>query len=201
VSATPPPRSRASIDAVIFDMDGLLIDSEPHWRDAEREVFARVGLALTDAQCRETTGLRIDEVVGYWYARARWREPTPAEVGREIVASLIARLRRSGVAKPGVPEALRFVRSRGVRVGLASSSSHAIIAAVLEAAPTACLAIEDSLNGVLAAKSARMRCLAVPEHEALADPRFSIADAVVPSLLALTPQLWVRLGGRPDAMA
>ena len=49
------------LEAVIFDMDGLLIDSEPLWRLAEREVFAAVGLELTDEDCRGTTGLRSDD--------------------------------------------------------------------------------------------------------------------------------------------
>ena len=46
------------VAAAIFDMDGLLIDSEPAWREAEIEAFAEVGVTLTDAMCRETTGLR-----------------------------------------------------------------------------------------------------------------------------------------------
>lgn len=51
------------IHAAIFDMDGLLIDSEPLWHRAEIKVFATVGLHLTEQDCRETTGVRIDEVV------------------------------------------------------------------------------------------------------------------------------------------
>jgi HAD superfamily hydrolase (TIGR01549 family) len=218
------------IRAVIFDMDGLLIDSEPHWRAAEMEVFATVGLELTSAQCVETTGLRIDEVVRYWHVR----EPRIAErlslevIAERIVASVIARIRRLGEAKEGVAEGVAFVRERGVRIGLASSSSHSLIAAVLERLglggvfealhsaadeqhgkphpavyltiadrlgthPLDCLAIEDSLNGVLAAKAARMRCLAVPEPHNAGDPRFAIADLTIPSLRRLDQAVWDRL--------
>ena len=49
--------------ALIFDMDGVLIDSEPLWRRAEIQIFGDVGLVLKDADCFETQGLRIDEAM------------------------------------------------------------------------------------------------------------------------------------------
>ena len=54
--------------------------------------------------------------------------------------------------------------------------------------PTACVVLEDSLNGVIAAKAARMRCVAVPEADQLEDPRFAIADVRLPSLERLAPE-------------
>jgi sugar-phosphatase len=62
------------IEAIIFDMDGLLIDSEPLWQEAEQRVFATVGLNLTNEQTTETTGLRVDEVIDYWFVRFPWNE-------------------------------------------------------------------------------------------------------------------------------
>jgi mannitol-1-/sugar-/sorbitol-6-/2-deoxyglucose-6-phosphatase len=197
---------QAPAPAIIFDMDGLLIDSEPLWRRAEVEVFARHGLSLREEQCQETTGLRIDEVVAHWRL--------PAEAAGAVVARVIELVAAEGVAKPFAAEAVREARRRSSRLALASSSPDALIdvtivklgiaglfdvvysathevygkphpgvylttAAKLGVAPTACVAIEDSLNGVLAAKAARMRCIAVPEVE---DPRFVIADVVLPSL-------------------
>ena len=50
------------IEAAIFDLDGVLIDSEPLWRRGEVACFAEVGLTLTEDDCRETTGLRMEEV-------------------------------------------------------------------------------------------------------------------------------------------
>jgi phosphoglycolate phosphatase-like HAD superfamily hydrolase len=49
--------------AVIFDMDGLMVDSEPHWVRAEQEAFAEVGVTLSDDDCKLTKGLRLDCVV------------------------------------------------------------------------------------------------------------------------------------------
>src|SRR5438477_619768 len=74
----------SGIRAAIFDMDGLLIDTEPIWRRAEIEVFGRLGLHLTEEQCLETMGVRLVDVVALWYGRRPWQGPSPAEVAREI---------------------------------------------------------------------------------------------------------------------
>ena len=60
------------VEAVIFDLDGLLIDSEPLWRQAEIEVFGRLGLRLTEQDVRQTMGLRIDDAVRHWWDRFPW---------------------------------------------------------------------------------------------------------------------------------
>jgi sugar-phosphatase len=117
--------------AAIFDMDGLLIDSEPLWRLAEREVFAAAGLELTDEDCRRTTGLRSDEVVAYWYERHPWPGATCSEVHRDLdtrVAELIA---ERGRTMPGVRRTVDLLGGAGLRLALATSSSHEIIRVVL----------------------------------------------------------------------
>jgi sugar-phosphatase len=202
---------------VIFDMDGVLIDSEPFWHEAETAGFALAGLRLTREDCLQTTGLRVDAVVDHWYSRSPWPSPSPREVEREIVERVIALVRERGELKPGVEAALSLVQSRGLRTALASSSPSAIIDTVLDrfglrsafeivhsaegepygkphpgvylhtaeqlgVRPQECLAIEDSPNGVLAAKAAGMLCLAVPEPPLRGHPWFAIADAVVESL-------------------
>ena len=52
--------------AVIFDMDGLIIDSEPLWREAEMSVFQSMGYEFTEQMCIQTMGMRIDSVVKFW---------------------------------------------------------------------------------------------------------------------------------------
>ena len=119
------------IGGVLFDMDGLLIDSEPLWQRAEIEVFGALGLALTRAECLETRGLRVDEVVAHWFARAPWAGPGLGAVRDAIVQRVIALVAIDGRAKPGVAHALGFFAARGLPLGVASSSDHAIIDAVL----------------------------------------------------------------------
>lgn len=62
----------SGVDAVIFDMDGLLIDTEPMWRDAERRVFAGIGLDLTEEEMTSTMGVRIEDVVAHWRHLRPW---------------------------------------------------------------------------------------------------------------------------------
>jgi len=200
--------------AAIFDMDGLLIDSEPLWRRAEVEVFATVGVPLTEAMCEATTGLRIDEVAAHWHRRQPWEGESVASVAGRIVERMIGLVAEEGAAQPGAHAAIDACARAGLTLALASSSPERLIDATLarlglgerfvirrsaeheelgkphpavflrtaedlgvEAAD--CLVFEDSLNGVLAAKAARMTCVAVPERD---DPRFCIADRVLGSL-------------------
>ncbi|MBI3768934.1 MAG: hexitol phosphatase HxpB [Deltaproteobacteria bacterium] len=220
---------RSRVRAVIFDMDGVLIDSEPLWQEAEIEVFASVGVALDRRLCLQTTGLRSDDLVAYWYARRPWTTPAPADVEGELLRVVSDLIRRRAERKAGLTDVLRLLTTRDVRVALASSSPYAIITAVLErlaltetfacvhsaeeepygkphpgvylttaqklgVAPEACCAVEDSLNGVLAAKAAKMACVAVPGSGMAADPRFVIADRVVRSLTELDGAAWNSLG-------
>lgn len=115
----------------IFDMDGLLIDSEPLWRQAERRVFRTVGVDLTDAMCHETQGLRSDEVVAYWYRRFPWTGKSRERVGAELIEAVIRLIVDAGEALPGVYDALSALRVSGLRLGLASSSPPRLIEAVV----------------------------------------------------------------------
>jgi sugar-phosphatase len=216
------------IEAVIFDMDGVLIDSEPFWQESEIDAFGRAGLRLTREMCVQTMGLRVDEVVEFWRRRHSWEGHTSEEIEEAIIGGVAERILSKGEAKDGVAHALTFFRSRGVKVALASSSAYRLIRAVTEAfgladkfdcvysaeeeeygkphpgvyittarrlgvAPSTCLAVEDSFNGVLAAKAARMKCIAIPEEGARRELRFAIADAVLGSLEEIDEEVWRRL--------
>ena len=62
--------SLSNFKAVIFDMDGVLIDSEPVWKIAMQAVFDEVGCNLTKKDFQKTVGLRLDEVIKYWHQHA-----------------------------------------------------------------------------------------------------------------------------------
>jgi beta-phosphoglucomutase-like phosphatase (HAD superfamily) len=62
------------IQAVIFDMDGVLIDSEPLWRIAETRAMNAIGVPMVEEDGFLTMGIRTDVVVEFWYARYPWNE-------------------------------------------------------------------------------------------------------------------------------
>ncbi len=124
---SPPPR------ALIFDMDGVLIDSEPLWHEAEIASAGEAGLVLTPEDCLRTTGLRVDEAVAYWCERHPELAPSREVLVASTLDRLIELVSRRGMPKPGVEEVLAFARSRGLRLALASSSPYRVIHAVLDA--------------------------------------------------------------------
>ncbi|MGI8707553.1 MAG: hexitol phosphatase HxpB [Actinomycetota bacterium] len=213
-----------ALRAVVFDMDGLIIDSEPLWREAEKEIFGSIGVILTDEMCVSTMGLRIDEVVAHWHRLFPWEGPTKEEVATRVVDRVISLVREKGAALPGARTALANCRSVGLRTALASSSARRIItaalnrlgvsdgfevilsaqdepagkpdpaiylsaAAALGVTPDQCLALEDSLNGVLAAKAAGMICIAIPSGPLAYPADAPRADLTLTSLEEISTQL------------
>jgi mannitol-1-/sugar-/sorbitol-6-/2-deoxyglucose-6-phosphatase len=208
------------IHAVIFDMDGILIDSEPAWQQAEHRVMLSLGVPISLEDTRQTTGLRIDEVVSHWYRRFPWQDYDNAAVAKQIVAEVVDYIASEGKPMTGVAEALAACRAQGLKIGLATSSSHALVDAVLarlaiahyfdatesaeflplgkphpevylncaralDVAPSLCLAIEDSFNGLIAARAAGMQTLVIPEACQRQEPKWVIAHHKADNLLAL----------------
>jgi HAD superfamily hydrolase (TIGR01509 family) len=206
-----------NFEAVIFDMDGVLIDSEPFWREVEMKVFATVGLKLTEADCMETTGFRFDEVVNHWWHKQPWQGKTKEQIHDEVIDEMVNAITHHAKSMKGVHEALKFFKSKGLRLALASSSAMKLIKATvvklniesyfellvsaehelygkphpavflrtaetLHVRPEKCLVIEDSFFGLLAAKSAKMKCAVVPDPSNFDNPKFVIADWKLNSL-------------------
>lgn len=113
-------------------MDGLLVDSEPYWKVAEIAAFKAVGIDLTEKLCGSTTGLRIDEVVDYWYERYPWEGVSKTEVIEDIMQRMEDLLRADSRPLPGVMDLLEQLRHRDVPVAIASSSYSRLIEVVVD---------------------------------------------------------------------
>ena len=192
MSARAAPR----FAAVIFDMDGVLVDSEPLGFEAMRRVMAHQGVSYTEADNNEFLGRTTLEECRILRARHRLAAD-PRELTREYVDLLVALIRQEPRPMPGVPAVLAEIVAAGCRMALASSADPVVIAenvralglarffeaivsgtevargkpapdVFLETAeqlrlPTErCLVVEDSRNGLLAAKAAGMACAAIP---------------------------------------
>jgi len=115
------------ISAVIFDIDGLILDSEPLWKIAEIETFKEVGFDFTIEMCALTTGMRIDEVVEFWRKKIKWESFTNTEIVDKIQNKMIQLIKERGKLLPGIIESLNLLNANDVLIGLASSSSMSLI--------------------------------------------------------------------------
>ena len=198
-------------DAVIFDMDGVLIDSEPLWKIAMEEVFSKLGSTLTKSDFQKTVGLRIDEVIHFWNLHENWGVTDESEVEEQIIAAMEKLISENPFPLPGVIDTLDYLQSINMPIGLATSSSSRLIRVVVESLniksyfnfthsaelehygkphpavylsvakklivyPEKCLVIEDSVNGIIAGKAAKMKVVCIPEKTHLVDPRIMLAD-------------------------
>ena len=218
------------IDTVIFDMDGLLVDTEPLWVVAMKKVFKTVGVTMTPELAAQTTGLRTVEVVNYWYDYFKWKGKTRELVCQEILESVAEEVMRNGKRMDGVEYILDFFISQNVKMGVASSSPIQFIHLVLDhfrltsyfqaiasaekeafgkphpavylscaqqlgSNPLHCLALEDSINGMIAAKAARMKVVAVPEIHNQQNPKYVLADLKLDKLSDFTAMHFEQLKG------
>jgi len=222
-----------AVEAVILDMDGLLIDTEPVWRAAQATVFAGIGIALRESALLDSTGQPVEELIPVW----RQRSPGPDlastelsddEIADRIIDQVIGYVKARGQPMPGVTAAIARFERYGLRLAIASSSPLRLIDAVcdrlglariavrcsareevrgkpapdvyltaarrLGVAAAGCLALEDSPAGIASARSAGMRCVAVPDPLLAADPRYREADLVLESLTGLDEAALQRLG-------
>ncbi len=211
------------IEAVVFDLDGVLLDSEQVW-DAAREELARVRGGRWHEQAQlDMMGMSSREWSQYMHDVIGLPEP-PEEISREVVRRLARLYREHLPVLPGAREAVERLAARRP-LGLASSSNRELIDLALElldvahlfratvsseevprgkpapdvyleaarrldVEPTHAAAVEDSANGIQAAKAAGMRVIAIPnEHFPPGRGALAQADLVLRSLEELTPEV------------
>lgn len=120
------------IKAIIYDMDGVIIDSEPLWREALIHCFNKVGFDFTQDKCRITQGMRLIEVVEYWYAQQPWKGKSIKTVEEDILVKVTELIAEKGTAMDGVYDSIRLFKAKGYKIALASSSASSLINVVLD---------------------------------------------------------------------
>jgi HAD superfamily hydrolase (TIGR01509 family) len=186
-----------ALRAVLFDLDGLLVDSEPLWFEVERAVIARLGGQWGPADQEALIGGSLHRTVGYLLEKAAQPPPGgPGQVARWLLDGMTELILARGVpVRPGARELLAEVAGAGIPHALVTSSARQIMdaalgiagmkfpitvcaedvrrtkpdpepsrlaAARLEVPAAGCVVLEDSPNGVAAARAAGCAVIAVP---------------------------------------
>lgn len=98
--------------AVIFDIDGLLINSEPLWNKAATEIFRQYGIQLTDAQYQFTTGLRSKEFVAHWLHEHKVPASEFDRAEQKIIDLALDLIDKDATLMPGVEHVFEFFTKR-----------------------------------------------------------------------------------------
>ena len=209
------------IEAVVFDLDGVLLDSEQIWDEVREQLARERGGRWHDGAQRAMMGMSSTEWSQYMHDEIGLPE-SPEEISAEVVRRLEERYRQHLPLLDGAVEAVERLAARWP-LGIASSSNREVIDLVLElselapffkvtvsseevargkpapdvyleaarrlgVAPEQSAAIEDSENGIRAAKAAGMRVIAIPNPHFPPDPEaLEQADVTLGSLAELSP--------------
>lgn len=215
------------IEAVIFDMDGLLIDSEPYWDKARSIMAAEAGKDWNKDDHRAVMGVSTSEWVAYMITRLEL-EMSPKAVEKNIVAEMVRLYQQQIPYFPGAVEAVSLSAAT-YPTGLASGSPRSLIdtvtsdkglkgkfraivsgdqvahgkpspdvylatAEMMGVQPPNCVCIEDSGNGILAGKNAKMKVIAVPDWRFPPTPeKLNEADRILESLSDFSLQILEKL--------
>ncbi|HRP89943.1 MAG TPA: hexitol phosphatase HxpB [Edaphocola sp.] len=206
--------------AAIFDLDGLLLNTDPEiWLESMHQVASAYQIPISTELLRHTRGLRIKEVTQFWNQYFGWKDDAKAQkIAEEIVDAVIFNTHQKGKLMPGVLGLLESLKSHAVPMAVATSSPKRLtddllhffqIKPYFQTVQTAdfckygkphpevylnaaealgikswqCVAFEDSINGLVAAKAAKMLAVVVPEPNQYLFPQFGIADKKINSLL------------------
>jgi len=125
-------QANMTLQAVMFDMDGLLVDSEPLWFEVESSVMARLGGQWSEADQQALVGGSLARSLDYLLARAS-RPASRETVAGWMVDGMVELLnRRPAPVLPGAVELLTEVAEAGVPYGLVTSSERPVMEAVLQ---------------------------------------------------------------------
>ena len=214
--------------AVLFDMDGVIFDSERAVLEVWREIAGELGLdgiGEVFIQCVGTNKRRTEEILLAAYPALDF-----GEFDREVRRRFLARYDKGRLpVKPGAEQILRALRERNVPLALASSTESGVVRRELEeagllryfdaviggdqvhvskpnpeifllaaralgAAPEDCFVIEDSFNGIRAARAAGMHPVMVPDLLPPDGEMEQLAEVILPDLSAAEEYIIERVG-------
>ncbi|MDL5512462.1 HAD-IA family hydrolase [Arenibacter sp. M-2] len=118
--------------AVIFDMDGVIIDTELIWKQAEKEVFSSLGAKVIEEYSKETQSMTTSEVTQFWYKKFSWSNIGLREVEQMVVSRVVELIESEECLIDRVKIFIERLKSKNYKIGLATNSPFAITPQVLK---------------------------------------------------------------------
>jgi|BioPla2DNA2_1021312.scaffolds.fasta_scaffold04977_10 HAD superfamily hydrolase (TIGR01509 family) len=118
--------------AVIFDMDGVIINSEALWKQAEKEIFTSLGVKVTDEWSKLTKSMTTTEVTKFWYNKFPWQNKNLELVEQLVISRVIELIECKDCLINGVEEFIGKLKKEDYKIGLATNSPFRVICTVLQ---------------------------------------------------------------------
>jgi HAD superfamily hydrolase (TIGR01509 family) len=139
-----------AVKAVIFDMDGVLINSEHLWRKAMIAGYSDFGINITEEECRRTMGMRFREVTALWIAQFGIKNVKGEIIEKKVTGLLLDLINNEGAFIEGCEKILSLCKDYNLKTGLATSSDEVLMKAVLKK-----LGLENGLDATVSAEKMR----------------------------------------------
>ncbi|MBN2043043.1 MAG: HAD family phosphatase [Candidatus Aenigmarchaeota archaeon] len=210
------------INTIIFDMDGVLLDSVPQHRQAFAEVFRDVGVHVSNDDFREVSGMTTPDIIRN-IAKKHGMEVDVEVMSEKKDKKALEKISKDMRIFDGVRDVVKNLRNNGFRIGFASSSDKSVIDHFMEkgglkgmfdsvvmgidlhrskpdpevfllatekmgSRPESSVVVEDARNGIIAAKRARMKCIAI-KNDFIRPEDIKKADVIVNSIKEITPEM------------
>lgn len=118
--------------AIIFDMDGVIIDTEKIWKQAEKEIFSALGVQVIKEYSKETESMTTTEATQYWFEKFPWKGKGLKEKEQMVISRVSELIELEECLIYGVKTFIENLKCENYKIGLATNSPYAIIPTVLE---------------------------------------------------------------------
>ncbi len=112
-------------------MDGLLIDSEPFWKQAEYQVFSAKGVKVTPQLSELTATMTTRQVAEFWFTRYPWADASLDDVENNVIDKVIELVTEQGRPLDGVTETIDILKANQIKIGLATNSPAKVMHSIL----------------------------------------------------------------------
>jgi len=118
--------------AVIFDMDGVVINSEHFWLQAEIEIFSALGVILSEEDRQQTRTMTTAEVTNFWFTKYPWKNVSLFETEKMVIDRVIELIQTQNCFIENIRPFIQQLKSKNYKIGLATNSPESFISISLD---------------------------------------------------------------------